>query len=138
MSTINKHIGKVKTLFCYLIIFLLINSCKPNPGVEVPSELKQLEKEIQKETNHSDNNFDPLSPFELERCEANLYIYVYIFNDTINASEENLNNYVKTISKRVNKVLIEKECLKKLIIKTSSENDKHLKNYNHHFEFTIE
>jgi hypothetical protein len=79
MSTINRYIGKFKTLFCCLIFFLLVNSCKPNPGVEVSSELKQLEKVIQKETNDSRNKFYPLSPSELERCEASIYIYIYIY-----------------------------------------------------------
>jgi hypothetical protein len=137
MSTINQYIGKFKTLFCSLIFFSLINSCKPNPGVEVSSELKQLEKAIQKETNDSRNNFYPLSPYELERCEASIYIYIYIKNDTINASEENLSNYVKTISNRVNKVLLEKKHYKELRIETSSNNYKNLKDRMHYFKFPI-
>lgn len=137
MKVTNKCILKVNILPFVLSLFLLFFSCRPQPSVEIPEELKHLEKEIQKETNDSENNFRPILEHEMENCEVNLHIYIYIKNDTINACEENLSNYVKTISNRVNKVLIEKECLKKLIIKTSSENDKNLKNYNHRFEFTI-
>lgn len=123
--------------FYITLLFSFFFSCKPLPVVEVPIELVQLEKEIQKETNRSENNFYPIPEHEIENCNVNLHIYIYIKNDTINSSEESLSNYVKTISDRVNKSLKDKECYKKLRINTSSENDKNLKSYNHHYEFPI-
>ena len=124
--------------FYTTLLFSFLFSCKPLPEVEVPIELKQLEKIILKETNSTRTNFYPIPEHEIENCNANIYIYIYIKNDTINASEESLNDYVKTISNRVNKILKEEECFKKLTMETSSSNHKNLKDRIHHFEFAIE
>jgi hypothetical protein len=123
--------------FYTILLFSFFFSCKPLPEVEVPIELKQLEKEIIKETEFSDNIFRSIPEHEIENCNVNIYIYIYICNDTINGSEECLSNYVKTISNRVNKVLLEKKCYKELRIETSSNNYKNLKDRMHYFKFPI-
>lgn len=137
MKVTNKYILKVNILLFIGSLFLIFFSCKPRPEVEVPSELKELEKIILKETNSTRTSFYPIGKNEIENCHIGIHIYIYIKNDTINASEESLSNYVKTISDRVNKVLKNKVCYKKLTISTSSENDKALKSYKHNFEFPI-
>jgi hypothetical protein len=67
----------INTFFCYITIFLFISSCKPEPTVRIPNELKPLEKLIQKETNDLGANFDDILEHEMENCEVNLYIYIY-------------------------------------------------------------
>ena len=74
MKVTNKYILKVNILLFIGSLFLLFFSCKPRPEVEVPSELKELEKIILKETNSTRTSFYPIPEHEIENCEVSLYI----------------------------------------------------------------
>ncbi|MFK7050517.1 hypothetical protein FLACOL_02136 [Flavobacterium columnare] len=134
----HRLISKEKFVLSVLLILLLLSGCRRQKAIEIPIELKDIQKIIQKETKYSENKFRSIIETELNNCNVNIYINIYIKNDTINTSEESLTNYVKTVSKRVNKALKDKECYKTLMIETSSNNYKKLKNRIHSFEFPIE
>ena len=88
--------------------------------VEVPKELKKLEKEIQSETGHRDFNFHDILGVEYENCDIKLEAYLKINNDSISKSEKSVEKYINGISKRVNNTLINKKCFNRLIIEVSS------------------
>jgi hypothetical protein len=124
----------------YNLVLIILAIClvqKPMPITNPPKELVNLEKVIQKEV-QDEARFDPIPEYEIENCNANIYIYIYIKNDTINSSEKNLNNYVKTISKRVNNTLQDKKCFKNIIIDAVSANANNLDKKSHRFVFPIE
>jgi hypothetical protein len=80
MKNIMKFVGVCFLLYILYVFILLALSFghARETIVEIPKELKQLEKEIQKETNDSENNFRPILEHEMENCEVSLYIYIYI------------------------------------------------------------
>jgi hypothetical protein len=88
------------------------------PIVEIPKELKELEKELQIETFDRGANFDEIPKYEIENCNAELGIYIN--NDSITKSKELLDKYVLSVNKRINDRLINKKCIDSLIIDISS------------------
>jgi hypothetical protein len=111
------------------------------PEVDVPKKLKELEKEIQKETKGGSVFFNPIEKYRIDDCDAELQLSVYINNDSISKSKELLNNYVNSINKRVNEKLIDKKCIDSLIIEVSSyyskERTDSLKSKHYRYSFPI-
>lgn len=113
------------------------------PIVEIPEELKKLEKELQKETNDRDANFDDIPEYEFKNCNIKLEIHLYVNNDSITKSKELLDLYMLSISKRVNSLLTNKKCIDSLIIDVSSYYSKakidenNLKSKHYRYSFVV-
>jgi hypothetical protein len=111
------------------------------PIIEVPQELKELENILQKETKGGDAHFNLIPKYEIEKCEANLDLNMYVNNDSITQSKELLDAYINSVNARVNKILKDKECIDSLIIDVSShyseEKTDSLKSKHYRYSFPI-
>lgn len=113
------------------------------PLAQIPKELKELEHDIQAETFDKDASFDDIPKHEFQNCKVKLVIHLYISNDSITKSKEQLNSYILSVSKRVNRKLMNKNCMDSLIVDVSSyyskaEADKNnLKTKYYRYSFSI-
>ena len=111
----------IVVFFIYGSIMSLGNSRMPI--VEISKELRELENIIGKETKSNDHTyFNPIPKYEIEKCNAKLPLNVYVNNDSLSQSKKTLDEYINSISKRVNKQLIDKKCIDSLIIEVSAYN----------------
>lgn len=113
------------------------------PIVEVPKELKELERDIQIETYDRGANFDDIPEYEFQNCNAKLEIHLYVSNDSITKSKELLDLYMLSVSKRINLLLTNKECIDSLIVDVSSHYSKakidenNLKSKHYRYSFPV-
>jgi len=119
--TISLAVILVIGYFVYAII-LSIGSQRM-PDIEITEELKKLENKIQKETNSGISTyFMPIQKHKIKDCNGKLSLNVYVNKDSIIKSKQLLDNYIFSISKRVNQKLENKKCLDSLIINVSFNN----------------
>jgi hypothetical protein len=109
----------------YIYAFIITIASQRMPIVEIPKELRELEKIFGKETNSNDHTyFNPIPKYEIENCEAKLELKLYLYNDTISQSKERIDKYIESVSKRVNETIVNKKCIDSLIVEVSSYNSK--------------
>ena len=105
--------------FIYTILIAIAS--QKLPQVEITTELKKLESDIQKETYSGVGTFfEPIPEYEIEYCNANFFLHLYMKNDSLTQSKEKLDNYINSVSKRVNEKLVDKKCIDSLLIEVSS------------------
>ncbi|TBX66129.1 hypothetical protein EZL74_11105 [Flavobacterium silvisoli] len=123
------------------ILFIFAFGHGSRKYVEVPKELKEIEKKIQLETYGGNSFFGSILKEDIEKCHYNLDLYIYIYNDSISKSKELLDNYVNTVNKRVNEKLKDKKCIDSLIIMVTSDYSKakidSLKSKRYRYSFPI-
>ncbi len=130
----------VSVFFIYATIMTYGNQRMPE--VEVPVELKKLEKIIESETNGGSAEFTTIEEYRIKKnCNAELSLYIYMNNDSISKSKEILDKYISKVSERVNQTLINKKCIDSLIIDVSSfytkAKSEDLKSKNYRYTFPI-
>jgi hypothetical protein len=108
----------------FIYVILIAIASQKMPVVEMSKELKELEKIIQKETDGGSAYFYPIPEYEIEECNAIINIDLSIRNDSLTQSKEKLDNYIKSVSKRVNETIVNKKCIDSLIVEVSSYNSK--------------
>ncbi len=106
------------------------------PIVTIPKEIKDLEKEIQKETNSGDYTyFNNYPQHTVDNCNSKLNLNLQIDNDSI--IKKGVELYVKSINNRVNK-----KCIDSLIINVfldySKEEIDSLRYKNYKYSFPIQ
>jgi hypothetical protein len=105
----------------YVYTILIAIASQKMPQVEITPELKKLESDIQKETYSGVGTFfEPIPEYEIENCNANFSLHIYLKNDSLTQSKEILDNYINSVSKRVNEKLVDKKCIDSLLIEVSS------------------
>ena len=108
----------------FIYVILIAIASQKMPVVAMSKELKELEKIIQKETDGGSAYFYPIPEYEIEECNAIINIDLSIRNDSLTQSKEKLDNYIKSVSKRVNETIVNKKCIDSLIVEVSSYNSK--------------
>lgn len=103
----------------YIYAFIMAKASQRMPEIEI-SDLKNLQDDLQKETNGGNARFYPIPQHEIESCNAKLNLNLYINNDSISESKESLDNYINSVRSRVNERLVDKNCIDSLIIDVSS------------------
>lgn len=93
---------------------------KSMPEVEVPKELKELEKILTKETNGGDSHFNTIPQHKIDECHFEIELTVYMNDDSISKTKESIYNYINSVSKRINERIKNKECMDSLIILVSA------------------
>ncbi len=89
--------------------------------IETPTELEELESILQKETNSGISTyFKTIPKHEYKNCAANLELKLYVYNDSLSQSKEKVDQYIQSLSKRVNQKLVNKTCIDSLIIDVTS------------------
>lgn len=104
----------VAVFFIYATIVAYLSQRAPE--VEVPEKLKELEKEIQKETKGGSAFFNPIEKYRIDNCDAELTLFISLNNDSITRTKDMLDIYISSVNKRVSEKLINKKCIDSLII----------------------
>ena len=141
MKKILKYIFiTILTLFISWILFGIIMTFgyKSMPEVDVPNELKKLEKKINEETNGGDAYFRPIQKHEIDECHFNINFFITMNDDSISKSKNKLDNYINSVNKRINEQLKNKICIDSLIISVSASKAKFSKSGHFRYSFPIQ
>lgn len=121
----------------YIYAIIMAKASQKMPEIETPKELRKLEFEIQEETHSGVGTFfNSIPKYEMESCNAILYLHVHLENDSLTQSKKIMNNYIISISERVNKEIIDKKCMDSLIVITKYY-DRDKKRVENRFSFPI-
>lgn len=111
----------IPAIFISWLLFGIIMTFghKIMPEVEVPKELKELEKILTKETNGGDSHFNTIPKHEIEECHFEIELIIYMNDDHISKTKESIDNYINSVNKRIKERLKNKACMDSLIIAVS-------------------
>jgi hypothetical protein len=105
----------IVAFFLYATIITIGNQRQET--VMLPKELNVLESNLKKETHGGSSVFfSEMSENEMSNCNAVLSLNMEINNDSITKTKKNLDNYVNSVNKRVNKIVLNEKCIDSLII----------------------
>jgi len=141
MKKILKYIFiTILILFISWILFgsIMTYGHKSMLEVDVPIELKKLEKKFKEESNGGDAYFRPIQKHEIDECHFNIDFFITINDDSISKSKIKLDNYINSVNKRINEQLKNKICMDSLIISVSASKVTFSKSGQFRYSFPIQ